>query len=190
MRSTRGLLGAIFVLLAVPAAVLAQVLLGSGSAVAVHVVLAAGSLLVALAVFDFELPKWVAWIGCAGIGGLAVIFLLQGAADLTQNGALTYLAYPVLGSWPERLLPDLFIFWLVAVLLLDSRGWTRLFGFVAMAVVVAAEVYSYALISQGTTLNAEVPGARALYLLPFLWLLFESGKRRTAVAPATPAPAE
>lgn len=186
MRSTKRLLGSIFILLAVPAAVLTQVLLGSGSSVAVHLMLAAGSLLISLAVFDFRLPKWITWMGCAAIGGLAFIFLLQGLSDLTENDALAYVAYTVLGSWPERLLPDLFIFWLVAMLLLHSRGWTRIPGFVVMAVVVGAEVYSYILLAQGTTLSAEVSGSRALYLLPFLWLLFESGKRQTERVPGAP----
>lgn len=186
MRSPRGLWGSVFVLLAVPLAVVAQVLLGSGSSVAVHLALAAGSLLIALAVFDFGLSKWVTWIGCAGIGGLAVIFLLQAVADMTQNDALNYLAYPVLGSWPERLLPDLFIFWLVALLLLDSRGWTRILGFVAMAVVVGAEVYGYAMVVQGDV-DGQAGIVRVLYLLPFLWLLLESAKRQTERAPGAPS---
>jgi hypothetical protein len=186
VRSPRGMLGAVLILLAVPAAVLTRVLVGSGDSVAVHLVLAAGSLFLALAVFDYGLPKWITWIGCAGIGGLAVIFLLQTVADMTQNDALNYLAYQVLGSWPERLLPDLFIFWLVALLLLDSRGWTRIFGFAAMAVVVGAEVYGYAMVVQGDV-DGQAGIVRALYLLPFLWLLLESAKRQTERVPGSPS---
>lgn len=189
MRSPRGMLGSVLVLLAVPAAVLARLLVGGGDSVAVHLVLAAGSLLLALAVFDYGLPKWVTWVGCAGIGSLAVIFLLQAVADMTQNDALNNLAYQTLGSWPERVLPDLFIFWLLPMLLLESRGWTRILGFAAMAVVVGAEVYGYAMVAQGDV-DGQAGIVRALYLLPFLWLLSESGKRRTERAPATPAPAE
>jgi hypothetical protein len=74
MRSPRGLLGAVVLLLALPIAVLVQVLFGSGSATTIHFVLAAGSLLVALSVFDFETPRWVAWIGRVSSGGMSAIF--------------------------------------------------------------------------------------------------------------------
>ena len=185
MRSLKGLLGSILILLAVPLAVLFQVLLGGGSSVAVHLALAAGTLLVSLAVFDFGLPAWVTWIGGAATAALAAVFLLQGASDLIQNDALAYLAYTMLGSWPERLLIDLFIVWLFAMLLLNSRGWTRIAGFVAVAVVVGAEVYSYAMIAQGDV-DGQAGIVRALYLLPPLWLLLESGKRQTEGAPGAP----
>ena len=47
-------------------------------------------------------------------------------------------------------------------------------GFVAMAVVVGVEVYNYVLLVLG-----EAPALTALYLLPFVWLLFESRKKQS-----------
>src|SRR5688500_5011318 len=80
MRSPRGFLGAIVLLLALPIAVLVQVLFGSGSATTIHFALAAGSVLVSFSAFDFETPRWIAWIGGVTTGGLAAIFLAQGAS--------------------------------------------------------------------------------------------------------------
>ncbi len=179
VRSIRGLLGAIVLLLALPIAVLTQALFGSGSELAVHFALAVGSVLVSLSAFDFETPRWVAWIGGISAGGLAAIFLAQGVTQLIQNDSLTYFAYQVLGNWPERSLLSLFILWLVALLLTASRGRTRILGFVVMAIVVCVEVYGYySLLYTGTDALSETPEFKLLYILPLAWLLLESGKRR------------
>jgi hypothetical protein len=172
MRSPRGLLGSIVLLLALPLAVLIQVLFGSGSGITMHVALAVGCALISLAVFDFETAGWIAWIGCVAAGAFAAIFLVQAASELIQNDSFSYFALQVLGDYPERILKSLFIFWLVAVLLTASRGKTMILGFVAMAVVVSVEVYNYVLLFLG-----EAPALTPLYLLPFVWLLFESRKR-------------
>ena len=82
MRSPRGFLGSIVLLLALPIAVLTQVLFGSGSAVAIHVALAVGCVLVSFSAFDFGTPRWVAWIGCVSAGAFAAIFLVQAASAL------------------------------------------------------------------------------------------------------------
>lgn len=178
MRSSRGFWGAIFILLAVPAAVLAQVLLGSGSGVAVHVALAVGSVLVSLSLFAFGVPAWITWIGSAAMGGLAAIFVLQAVSSLVRNASLYYLANQVLGNWPERLLIDLFVLWLISLLLFDSWGKTRIFGLVAVATVVCLEIYAYILLLFGAPSGAGLPGSTAFYLLPVAWLLLESRKKR------------
>ena len=172
MRSPRGFLGSIVLLLALPVAVLTQVLLGSGSSVAMHVALAVGCTLVAFSAFDFETPGWIAWIGCLAVDAFAAIFLVQAASELIQNDSFSYFAYQVLGNWPERMLTTLFIFWLVAVLLSTSQGNTRILGIVAMATVVGVEAYNYVLLFLG-----ESHALKILYLLPFVWLLIESRKR-------------
>jgi hypothetical protein len=178
-RSPRGFLGSIVLLLALPIAVLTQVLFGSGSGTMIHFALAVGSVLVSFSAFDFETPRWIAWIGGVSTGGLAAIFLAQGATQLIQNDSLTYFANQVLGNWPERLLLSLVVFWLVVMLLAASRGKTRILGFVAMVIVVCVEVYSYyGVLYLGTNTLSETPVLRLLYLLPFVWLLFESSKRR------------
>jgi hypothetical protein len=174
MRSPRGFLGSVVLLLALPVAVLTEVLVGSGSSLAMHVALTIGCTLVALSAFDLETPGWVAWTGRAAAGAFAAIFLLQAASELIQNGSFSYFALQVLGNYPERVLKTLFVVWLVAVLLTASRGKTRILGFVAMAIVVGVEVYNYVLLFLG-----EAHALTALYLLPFVWLLLESRKSQS-----------
>ena len=177
MRSPRGFLAAVVFLLALPIAVLYQMLFGNGAAAVLHLAFALGSVLLSFSVFDFKLPRWINWIGCVSAGALAAIFLLQGVADLIENDSLTYVANQVLGQWLERLLADLVILWFVAMLLTESQGKTRILGFVAMSIAVCVEVYSYILIYLGTSLDAEAASLKVLMLLPFVWLLFESAKK-------------
>jgi hypothetical protein len=170
-RSPRGFVGSIVLVSALPIAVLTQVLLGSGSSLAMHVMLAVGCSLVALSAFDFGTPRWIAWVGRAAAGAFAAIFLLQAASELMRNDAFSHFALRVLGNWPERMLTTLFIIWLVGVLLSASRGKTRILGFVVMAIVVGVDAYNYVLLYLD-----EPPGLTAVYLLPFVWLLLESRK--------------
>jgi hypothetical protein len=179
MRSPRGLLGSIVLLLALPIAVLTQVLFGSGSGTTIQFALAVGCVLVSFSAFDFETPRWIAWIGCVSLSAFAAIFLVQGTSSLIQNDSFSYFANQVLGFWPEKLLLSLLAFWLVGMLLTASRGKTRILGFVALAIVVCVEVYVYfGLLYLGTNPFSETPVVRLPYLLPFVWLLFESRKRR------------
>jgi hypothetical protein len=178
-RSPRGFLGALVLLLALPVAVLTQVLFGSGSGTAMHFALALGCVLVAFSAFDFETPRWVAWIGCVSMSAFAFIFLVQGASSLIGNDSLSYFANQVLGFWPEKVLLSLVVFWLVALLLTASRGKTRLLGFVAMAIVVCVDIYvNFGLLYLGTNPFLETSVVKLPYLLPFVWLLFESRKGR------------
>src|SRR3712207_4779077 len=90
MRSPRGFLGSIVLLLALPVAVLVQVLLGSGSSLTMHVALTVGCTLVARSVFDFETPRWAAWMGRVAAGSLAAIFLVQAASELIRNDSFSH----------------------------------------------------------------------------------------------------
>jgi hypothetical protein len=72
---------------------------------------------------------------------------------------------------------DLVIFWFVALLLLDSRGKTRILGFVAVSTAVGLEVYRHYLSFLGTSLDAGAPSLKLLLLVPFVWLLFEGMKK-------------
>jgi hypothetical protein len=180
MRSPRGFLGSLVLLLALPIAVLAQVLVGGGSGIAIHCALAAGCVLVAFSAFDFGTPRWLAWVGCVSASAFAAIFLVQGASALIGSESFSHFANEVLGFWPEKLLLSLLTIWLVGVLLTASRGKTRILGFVAMAIVVCVEAYVYfGLLYLGTNPFLETAAVKLPYLLPFVWLLFESGKRRT-----------
>ena len=159
----------------VPMAALYQALFDSGFDTFIHLVLAAGSSLIASAVFDFgKVAKWINWTACLFVGAEAAIFLLQGVSHLIQNDSLTYIAYQVLGQRIEARLVDLFVLWCVAMLLVDSRGKTRVLGWVAVSIVVCFEVYKYSLAYFG---DAPAEGFKALFLLLFVWLLFESGKK-------------
>ena len=184
MRSPRGLLGSIVLLLALPIAVLTQVLLGGGSAVAIHVALAVGCVLISLSAFDFGTPRWLAWVGCVSAGAFAAIFLSQAASSLIGNESFSYFTNEVLGFWPEKLLLSLLTIWLVGVLLTASGGKTRIVGFVAVAIVVCVEAYVYfGLLVLGTNPFLETAVVKLFYLLPFVWLLFEGGKRRPRTGP-------
>src|SRR5215212_10389941 len=174
IRSPLGLLAALAFLVGIPISFGCQILFGSGAGTMIHFVLAAGSFLLAFAVFDFELPRWMNWIGCAA--GLAVgsIFLLQAVALLIPNESLHYIAYEVLGQWPEGWLPDVLILWLVAMLVFDSQGKSRILGIVAVSIAVCFELYSHTLRFLGTS-PTEI--LRLLMLLLFVWLLLESTKK-------------
>ena len=140
----------------------------------IHFFLAAGSIMLAFAVFDFQLPRWMNWIGCAAGLALGSIFLLQAVALLVPKESLNYFAYEVLGQWPEGWLPDVIILWFVAMLVLDSRDKTRILGIVALSLAVCFELYSHALRFLGTSPTGTL---KLLMLLPFVWLLFESTKK-------------
>jgi hypothetical protein len=161
-------------LFAIPIALLCQVVFGIEFEIPFHFLIAIGSGLIALAVFDFKLPRWITWLGCVSSGAVAAIFLLQGVARLIPNDALFYLAYQVFGQQLESALIDGLILWFVALLVRDSQGKTRIFGVAAVSLVVCFELYRYSLAFLGT----EPAGILKLtLLLPFVWLLLESKKK-------------
>src|SRR5215211_7808818 len=174
MRSPLGLLAALAFLVGIPISFGWQILFGSGAGTMIHFVLAAGCVLLAFAVFDFELPRWINWIGCAAALALGTIFLLQAVALLIPMESLNYFAYGVLGQWPEGWLPDVIILWFVGMLVFDSRDKTRILGIVALSVAVCSELYSHILRFGGTSPAGTL---KLLMLLPFVWLLFESTKK-------------
>jgi hypothetical protein len=68
MRSPRGFAAAVVFLSALPMAALFQAIAGGDPEIVVHVALALGAALMALAVFDFRTPRWIAWTGSASLG--------------------------------------------------------------------------------------------------------------------------
>jgi hypothetical protein len=186
MKSPRGFAAALVLLLTVPVTVLVGALFGAGSATTVHLGLAAGTGLLSLAVFDFQTPRWISWIGSASLGALAVILFLQAVAEVLRNDTLTRFAYGWLGQGLETLLVDGFLVWCVAVLIGDSRGTLRVLGCVALAVVVGLKIYTWVVSGDGRSLDAELPGLKLLYLLPLVWLFFEGRAARTPrITPAS-----
>jgi hypothetical protein len=174
IRSPLGLLAALTFLVGIPISFGWQILIGSGAGTMIHFFLAAGSLLLAFAVFDFKLPRWMNWIGCAAALAVGSIFLLQAVALLIPNESLNYFAYEVLGQWPEGWLPDVVILWFVGMLVLDSQGKSRILGIVAVSIAVCSELYSHTLRFLGTSPSATL---KLLMLLLFVWLLVESTKK-------------
>jgi len=176
MRSPRGFVAALVLLLSLPVTLLYAVFFPKGVDTISHLALALGLVLIAFAVFDFQIPRWIMWIGCVSTSALAGVLLLQGVSELIPNESLAYVAYQVLGQRLEAWLVDVFLLWCIAVLLVDSRGKTRILGFLAMSLVACLELYSRVLWYRGSSLSAEAPSLKVLYLLPFVWLLFESKK--------------
>jgi hypothetical protein len=164
IRSPLGLLAALTFLLGIPISFGWQILFGSGAGTMIHFVLAAGCVLLAFAVFDFELPRWINWIGCAAGLALGTIFLLQAVALLIPNESLNYFAYEVLGQWPEGWLPDVIILWFVGMLVLDSQGKSRILGIVAVSIAVCSELYSHSVRFLGTS---DTGSLKLLMLLLF-----------------------
>lgn len=179
MRSPRGFWGSMILLLMVPLTVLYQLFFTRGTDTFVHWVLTVGAVLMAFAIFDFrKTPKWTQWIGAIGALALAVIFFLQGASHLVQNAAFTYLAYDILGAAPEPWAFRLFLYgWGVAMLLLESRDKTRVLGVIAVLVFLSMEIYRFSVTYFGAP---PIAGLRAVYLVPFVWLLLESRKKSAA----------
>ncbi len=174
MKSWRGFLAAIIFLSAVPVAISGQAVFGIDAEMVLHLVCAVGFAFIACAVFDFKIPGWINWTDALATGGLAVIFLLQGISPLLKNDALKYLAFQILGQRVEGWLVRLLLLWFVALLIFDSRGKTRIFGFLVMSVVFLTELYDFYLTYLGSSLSAAAGILKLLYLLPFIWLLFES----------------
>ena len=93
---------------------------------------------------------------------------------MPDNEGLFYLAFQVLGQGLESWLIDLFILWFVAVLIMDSQGKTRVFGFIVLSIVVVLEVYRIGVMFLGGTTSGAL---KLVYFLAIIWFLFESAKK-------------
>ena len=106
-----------------PAAIAAGLTIGESAATAiVHFALGTAFVLLAAAMFDFGLNRWVTWLGATAAAVFGGTFLLQGVADLTGIAALHWLAFDVLGQQLERILPDVVYIWFAALLLTGSTA--------------------------------------------------------------------
>ena len=125
MRSATGVAAALVMLLAIPIAFASQMIADGSAETVLHLAVGTGCVLLAAAAFDFGLPRWAAWVGALSAAAFGSIFLLQGAAQIIGNAALTTLAFDVLGQQIERFLPDLILVWFVVLLAVGSHGWSR-----------------------------------------------------------------
>src|SRR5262245_22735770 len=178
MRSRRGLFASLAFLLALPLTAACQMVFGTGSETVIHGLLALGSALMSFAVFDFKTPRWATWMGSGSTGALAAVFFLQGASEVVHNEALTYAAYQMVGQRLEGWLVDLFMAWCVVVLLVDRQATRRTLGIVAMATVARVKAYSLRLAYGCPSLATAASILKVLWLMPFVWILFESTARK------------
>src|SRR4051812_15829314 len=81
-RSWRAAIGALVLLLALPLTVGFEMLAPGNAEVVIHLLLAVGTLVVGLSVFDFATPKWLRRISCGAAFALAAIFFLQALGAL------------------------------------------------------------------------------------------------------------
>lgn len=186
MKSKLGFFAAISFLLSVPIALTAQAIFGgNGAETMIHFLCGTGFVLSAMAMFDFKIPRWITWIGSLSTSAVGLIFLLQGVSNLMpDNKGLFYIAFQVLGQGLESWFIDLFFLWLVAMLIMDSQGKTRVFGFTVMSIVVILEVYRLGTTFLGGTASEAL---RLVYFLAIVWFLFESAKKiRTQIQVSKP----
>lgn len=145
-----------------------------------HFMLALGAGLLATSVSDFRTPKWSAWLGRVALGALGITFLLQGASEVAYSAAFTHLAFQVLGQSLEGWLVIGFLLWCATILAVDSHGWTRLVGLLAVIATLSVRVYALSLSQTGASSDIS-SGLKLIYLTPFVWLLFESRKQRESL---------
>ena len=179
MRSVAGILSALALLLALPIAIAADMLVGGTAELAIHIVVGLGMVLLAVAAFDFDLPRPVTWIGAASAAAFGGIFLLQAMSQLFPSiDALHYVAYQVLGQQIEGVLPYVVLVWFGALLAIGSQGISRIVG----AVTVSAVIGATAAMLIGPFVGIDFTLPKILFLLPFVWLLIESIKAHPAEA--------
>lgn len=176
MQSVAGLVGSLVMLLGALVAT-AIGAAGGNAELVFHLVLGASLVVLARSPFDFSGPAWIKVVACAAMGLLAAVFLLQAASDLVPSEQLRHAAFDLLGQRVERVLGYAFIGWCLSVVMMHSKGLTRLLGGVILTAVVAAEIYGAVVVSGG----GEVPGTLKLVsLLLFVQLVLESAKARPA----------
>jgi hypothetical protein len=171
IRSKLGVLAIIAFVLAAPITLLVSNLAGIDQEVVIHFSLATGFALLAFAVFDFRMARWITWVGCLSMVVLAAIFVMQGVSKAVDSKWLDDLAFDVLGQEVESGLVNIFALWCLGVLVFISRGKTRTFGIVALSLVVLVEAYRYGLLIAG---DEAVGILKLLFILLVVWFLLES----------------
>jgi len=164
MRSILGLAAAVVGLLTYPFAIAAGMIGADGAATtAVHFVLGSAFVLLAAAMFDFGLNRWVTWLGAGAAAIFGGTFLLQGVADLTSVPFLDWLAFDILGQQLERILPDVIYIWFAALLLTGTSGYSRLIGWAVVPALFGLELA----IVIGAGIGIDVPFLKFMLFAPF-----------------------
>ena len=176
MRSVLGVLAASVALLALPVTVAYQLVFGAGAAVVIHTCLGLAVLLLAVAARDFRAPHRASVVGVVSAAGLSTIFFLQALAEAVPNDTLHFVAYPVLGLVPELLFPVAILGWMFTVLVTDSRGNTRIIGWVTLLPALLGVTYAVAFVASTWSIMGLPQEVRLAWLPPFVWLGLESLK--------------
>jgi hypothetical protein len=170
-------LGALVLLLSLPISIAASIVAPVSSEVVIHFLLAIGTLLIGLSVFDFATPRWLSASACAAATILAAIFLAQGLASLTLHDTLSAVAYSrELGAWGETITLAIVMVWFMAVARSLGRGVMMWLGVLSAAVVVGLSTWSVVAGPAGGT-PAEL---RLVLLVPIAWFLCVSARRSVA----------
>lgn len=167
MRSSSAVAGALACFIGVLVALIAASVLEDAAETIIHFALAASFALFARSAFDFGTPRWLSPILSTAIGGLAVVFSIQGAALLFHSPQLRHFAYDVLGQRLEKILGYAFLIWCVLVAV-RSAGISKLMGVGVLAAVLYAEIIMAA--------GGASETWKLLYLPLFAWLLIEGAK--------------
>lgn len=175
MRSPLTFWGSIVLLGTLPIALLSQAVFGVDAEMVVHAGLGLGCALLAAKNFKAT-PGWLMFMGSCAAVILEVIFLLQFLAQLDSVASLHRVAFDILGQWPESLFISLLTIWLGGVLLTDSRGATRILGWITVPPAILFMALSYAGPFLGIPLTDTYPVLKVLLLVPFIWLGLESRK--------------
>jgi hypothetical protein len=173
MRSPKGFYGAIALLLVLPVAIVFSIAFGDEET-GIHIALAIGAFLLALAMFDFNVARLVNQVASVATVALGAIFLLQAIAPLTASDAFYEFSYDTLGQWLEGTLTLTFVVWCFVMLLSDTSGKTRVLGLLTVPPLL---VYAATLWATNLAGIGGPPEVLKLLFLPVaLWLLLESRK--------------
>jgi hypothetical protein len=177
IRSMRGALGALALLLALPITIAAQIVAPDSGQVVIHIVLCIGALLIALSVFDFATPHGLAWAACGAGLAIGAIFFTQALAPITQNETLMSLSYGrEVSGWGETITITILMLWFMVLATTLGRGVTTWLGVLSAALVIGLLFWVMLVGPPEGTPEA----LRLLLLLPFAWYLFVSTRRSRA----------
>jgi len=180
IRSMRGALGALLLLLALPITIAVQILAPDSGEVVIHVALAIGTFLIGQSVFDHRTPRWLNLAACLAATVLAAIFLAQGLGALTQSEVLRNAAYSrEIGAWAEDVTLTIVMLWFVAVAITFHRGLTMWLG--------VSSAGAVAILSMWVLIAGPASGTpealRLLFVLPIAWYLFVTTRRSSPREP-------
>src|SRR5262245_49934436 len=142
-RSTRGAIGALLILLALPITIAFEIIFPGSNETVIHAALAAGTFMVGVSMSDFAAPRGLTVAAFLAAALLAGIFLAQSLAALTNNETLRSVAFsPALGGWAETACVLVVMAWFVALAAMHGRGITMIAGVLSALLVAGLSVWA------------------------------------------------